>query len=325
LVVGGCYVGGRHNAHPFVKWAGGKGRLLSPISDRFPKAIKDKIDTYVEPFVGGGAIFFHIANNYHIKKRLINDSNKNLISTYVAIRDNCSEVIESLSMLESTYLELDQSERNKMYYSERFEYNSLSLKDTKEISKVAAKLIFLNKTCYNGLYRSNRNGGFNVPHGKHDSYCICDEENLKKVSKVLKGVIITNLDFIDLFKSLHESESDSLIYVDPPYTVAHNNNGFVEYNENIFSYDNQKELARELSCMADENNRIIVSNAVHDNIYNLYHNEAGFFCDPIFRKCVIGSEKKSRILTSEYIFTSYPKDEYLVKEFDLRGNNWDNN
>ena len=314
-----CQPTGDHYARPFVKWAGGKGRLISQINSRLPKTINDDVDTYVEPFVGGGAIFFHISNNYKIKNRIINDSNKNLIISYISIRDNCEELIASLSELEKRYLSASLENKENIYYKERNIYNSLSKKNNADKIDIASKFIFLNKTCYNGLYRSNKNGDFNVPHGSHSSYSICDKRNLRNVSKNLLDVKITNLDFLDFFNNIEKSKL--LMYVDPPYTVAHNNNGFIEYNEKIFSFDNQKELSKQLSSIAQKNNKIIVSNAVHTNIYHLYHDEAGFICDIAYRASVIGSERKSRIQTSEYIFTSYPKTEYRLKEVDLFGNN----
>ena len=176
-------------AKPFVKWAGGKTQLLDEIDARLPhKEIESgQIDTYIEPFVGGGAAFFYIAQKYrHLKHFVLMDINEDLVNCYNTVKNNVTSIIAELRKLEHRYLRRDESGRSEMYYLIRTEFNS---------DRSPAKLIFLNKTCFNGLYRVNRNNGFNVPFGNYKNPNICDEENLMAASTILQDAEIIAADF----------------------------------------------------------------------------------------------------------------------------------
>lgn len=226
------------DVYPFIKWVGGKRQLL-PIFDKiFPKELKTgKIDTYVEPFVGGGAVLFHVLSKYRVKKAYIMDINCNLINVYRRVRDNLNELLEILFALEKEYNKCTDEEcRRKLYYHVRNEYNTGKDLDVKR----AAYFIFLNKTCYNGLYRVNKKGHFNVPFGRYSNVKICDEENLSAASKLLQKVEIICADYKESFAYISE---DSFVYFDPPYRPLSKTSNFTSYTEEGFDDNKQIELS----------------------------------------------------------------------------------
>jgi DNA adenine methylase len=176
-------------ARPFLKWAGGKTQLLDEIDARLPKKEIEtgQIDTYIEPFVGGGAVFFHVAQKYpQLGRFLLFDINEDLVNCYNAIKNEHKMLIGELRRLERRYLRADKTGRKELFYRIRDEFNR---------DRSSAKLIFLNKTCYNGLYRVNRSNEFNVPFGGYKNPTICDEENLKAASIVLQNAEVVTADF----------------------------------------------------------------------------------------------------------------------------------
>ena len=176
-------------AKPFIKWAGGKSQLLSEIDNAIPDGFKQSDFIYIEPFVGGGAVLFWILQKYpNIKKAVIHDINTDLINSYRALKENVEDVIEVLSQLEKKYYSLvDKLERKKeYYYSKRYLFNS----GKSELTIQTALFIFLNRTCFNGLYRVNRKNEFNVPIGSYKKPMICDEDNLRAVSNILQKAVI---------------------------------------------------------------------------------------------------------------------------------------
>jgi DNA adenine methylase len=164
-------------AKPFLKWAGGKGQLIDDIDRRLPHDLKSgKIKTYIEPFIGGGAVFFHIAQKYEaLKKYILMDINQDLVACYNHIKYKVEALIDELKYLEEQYFSAEAEERNDLFLKVRIEFNH-EKEDT--TPKRSAKLIFLNRTCFNGLYRVNRKGDFNVPFGKYSKPAICSEHNL---------------------------------------------------------------------------------------------------------------------------------------------------
>ena len=164
---------------PFLKWAGGKGQLISDIEAWFPASLEtNEVNTYIEPFVGGGAVFFYIAQKYEsIKHFYLFDINDDLVNCYNAIKNNVESIIRELKTLEDQFLTGDKSARKDFYYDLRNQFNS---------DRNPAKLIFLNKTCYNGLYRVNKKGKFNVPFGDYKKPTICNENNLLNASRLLQ-------------------------------------------------------------------------------------------------------------------------------------------
>ena len=191
-------------ARPFLKWAGGKGQLLNKFQDLYPKQLKDKkIKTFYEPFLGSGAVFFDIAQNYEIESAFLYDINEELILTYKVIQKDVSILIDFLYRYQKNYLKLDKLKRQEFFYDQRTKYNShrFSINYEKYSEKWfprAAQLIFLNRTCFNGLYRVNSKGEFNSPAGDYDNPTICDKSNLVAVSKVLEIAETKKADFKEI-------------------------------------------------------------------------------------------------------------------------------
>lgn len=225
-------------AKPFLKWAGGKTQLIDEISGILPEFVYNEQFTYIEPFVGSGAFLFWMINNFsNIKKAVINDINEDLINTYKAIKTNPNELILFLLALQCEYHALEGNDRAKIeyYYSKRELYN----KRIKDNIEQAALFIFLNRTCFNGLYRVNRNNEFNVPIGSYKYPTICDAENILTVSKALQKVIILCGDFEE---TLTYAESNTIFYLDPPYKPLNETSNFNSYVKEEFSDSEQIRL-----------------------------------------------------------------------------------
>lgn len=229
---------------PFLKWAGGKRWLTKNHSYLFPEAI----EKYIEPFAGSAAVLFHLQP----KEALLADTNKELIHAYIALKQNWEEVYH--------FLEIHQKSHNKEYY-----YKMRS-SDPTNMFENAAKFIYLNRTCWNGLYRVNLKGKFNVPIGSKTNVFL-PTDKFKEISDFLQNVTLKVQDFeltIDMAKH------DDCIFIDPPYTVKHNLNGFVKYNETIFSWDDQIRLNKAIKRAAQRGAKIILTNANHESIKCLY-------------------------------------------------------
>jgi len=207
-------------ARPLLKWAGGKRQLLESIRRRLP----DEIDTYFEPFVGGGAVFFALRLEGRFKKAVLSDQNEELISTYRAVRDNVDGVIQVL---------------RKMPHSEERYYQVRESRPRLLVTR-AARMIYLNRTGYNGLYRVNRAGKFNVPFGRYTRPKICDEERLHEVSIALKGV---RLEVADFAKVVRRSKPGDAVYFDPPYVPVSPTARFAEYHQSAFGDAEHQRLA----------------------------------------------------------------------------------
>lgn len=229
--------GKTYNPKPFVKWAGGKTQLLNDIEKRLPKdfARYDSI-TYVEPFVGGGATLFYLLNKYpNIKHAVINDINPKLITTYRVIKYSPYELIEELSLLQERYISLEHKERTEMFLEARKKFNEELLADI----QTASLFIFLNRTCFNGLYRENSKGKFNVPHGKYSNPLICDINTILADSEVLQRVEILCGDFSNTLKY---AGNKTLFYFDPPYKPLSDTSSFNSYVKEAFDDKEQVRL-----------------------------------------------------------------------------------
>ena len=259
------------NTHPFVKWAGGKGQLLDVLKTNLPDGIGTTITKYAEPFIGGGALFFALLNEYSFDEVYINDNNKELINAYLTIKDNCELLLNELQILQKSYEKLDINEQQVFYYTQRDKFNELSLDESTSIVK-AALFIFLNKTCFNGLYRVNKSGKFNVPAGKYKNPLICDKENLMNISKRLQNVIMRSCDYHDV-----ESFADerTLVYFDPPYRPLTITSSFTSYTENQFNDDDQIELAKFYKTLSNKGVKVLLSNSDPHNV----NYEDNFFDD----------------------------------------------
>jgi DNA adenine methylase len=232
---------------PFLKWLGGKRQLLPEYEKRFPDEIlKNKsIKRYVEPFVGAGALFFFLTRNYDLKESYLFDINPELTMAYTIIKDHHKDVLEKLRELEDNYLTKRFIGRKRYYYHLRKRYNhQLKGFDFYNFNEGwierTSLLIFLNKTCFNGLFRFNKKGEFNVPTGRYEKPHICDERNIIAVNKALKNTQIINADF-----SVSENfiEKDSLVYLDPPYRPLNKTSRFTSYTKNVFTDADQQRLA----------------------------------------------------------------------------------
>lgn len=243
---------------PFVKWAGGKSRLTSVIEKHIPK----NFSNYFEPFLGGGALFFHIKNNRHSMENFtsyLSDSNLELINAYNIIRKNPHKLIDLLREFEKNY-----------YSNPREFYYELRENNTLDKFFLAARFITLNKTCYNGLYRVNKNGLFNVPFGNYIKPKICDEENLLNINEILKksNTIIQLGDFEDIL--LKNAKSNDFIYLDPPYHPIDKTSNFTSYTNNGFNIEQQKRLSCVFHILDRKGCKILQSNSDTEIIRELY-------------------------------------------------------
>lgn len=254
----------------FLKWAGGKRRLIKVLDACLPPDFETQQNiTYVEPFVGGGAMLFHMLDKYaNIKRVIINDINKYLIEVYHAVKTNPNTIIKELKKLNDSYISLDSESRAKFYYNIRSEYNKRLIQgnineiDTRRVSL----FLFLNKTCFNGLYRVNRNGEFNVPHGRYVRPKIYDEDAIKKCSKLLKRVEILNGDFEGVLKYI-KNDKRIFMYLDPPYRpIASGESMFTSYDSSGFGDEDQKRVKRVCDIIINQKGNIMVSNS--DSISN---------------------------------------------------------
>ena len=225
-------------AKPFLKWAGGKTQLISEIEKTLPHSVVNKGFTYIEPFVGSGAVLFFMLNNYpKLKKAVINDINKDLINTYKTIKANPKELISVLNTLQEEYYSSENLYDNKKeyYYQKRELFNERKQEQTIH----SALFIFLNRTCFNGLYRVNRKNEFNVPIGSYKKPVICDKANLLAVSDSLQKVELLCGDFEQTIKY---TKGNSLFYFDPPYKPLSETSNFNSYAKDEFNDDEQVRL-----------------------------------------------------------------------------------
>jgi len=234
-------------ARPFLKWAGGKTQLLVELGKRLPNNIKHKrsIGRYVEPFVGGGAMFFFLKSKYQIEESFLFDVNSELIMAYQVLQNDYQKLIECLKLLKEDHLDRSLESRRKNYYKIRKAYNQqkghLDYQNyDEEWIERTAHFIFLNKTCYNGLFRLNSKGEFNVPFGRYENPSIYDEENLSLVHDALKNTKLLSLDFRDVREFI---EKETFVYLDPPYRPINHTSHFTSYSQGGFTDDDQKELA----------------------------------------------------------------------------------
>lgn len=262
---------------PFLKWAGGKGQLLSEIKKYYPFE-SEKIGKYAEPFVGGGAVLFDILSKYDLKAVYISDINAELINAYRVIRDNIDALISALAGMQNEFITMDAANRKVYYLARRERFNDLKVNGDKTVnSEKAALLIFLNKTCFNGLFRVNKKGLFNVPMGSYKNPLICDEDNLRAVSEKLRKVTIVCGDYRE---SADFIDQDTFVYFDPPYRPITDTANFTAYTENLFNDEEQIELAEFVNNMHRKGAKIVISNSdpkntdaednFFDNIYSAH-------------------------------------------------------
>lgn len=249
---------------PILKWAGGKAQLLPVISHAYPNGLGKTIKRYAEPFVGGGAVLFDILSKYELDEIYISDVNAELINMYIMVRDHVDELISILNTYQNDYLVMDSNGRQKYYYEKRNEFNRLiESNKSKTGVKSAALFIFLNRTCFNGLYRANRKGLFNVPTGNYANPLICNEENIRAVSSALAGVQIVCDDYAASGAFIDDR---TLVYLDPPYRPLKGRASFISYTETEFDESCQRELAGFIEAIDARGAYIILSNSDPKNV-----------------------------------------------------------
>ena len=268
--------------NPFVRWAGGKTWLTSHIPDIIGNI---HIEHYHEPFLGGGAIFFSLD---HRKKSYLSDMNPQLINTYLQVRDNPHAVIASLEQYRNTEEE---------YYNVR---NAFSQDNTIEN---AARFIFLNQTSYNGIFRVSKSGKYNVPYGYRENWNY-DANRILLASQKLQN---TRISYGDFEINKYRIKEHDLVFLDPPYTVSHNNNGFIEYNQNLFSLNDQKRLRNFIDYIKSRNAYYILTNAAHETIRDIFFIPTDRILE-LNRKSLIGGKNATRAEVSEFVFTNIPEE-----------------
>lgn len=260
------------NNKPLIRWAGGKRLLLKHILPHTPTSF----NRYYEPFVGGGALFFALQpENAHLS-----DSNEELINCYMQIRDHPENVIDLLSPLKNT---------REAYYAVRES-------EPQDAIDRAVRFLYLMKLAFNGIHRVNAQGHFNVPYGRSKNALICDANHIRRISALLSSAHLSHGDFE---MAVSGAQKGDFVYFDPPYTVAHSNNGFIEYNANIFSWEDQLRLVTIAQKLAERGCKVLISNADHASIHALY----GYFqSEYITRTSTIAALDKHRQRTTECLF-----------------------
>ena len=276
-------------ARPFVKWVGGKTQLLDDIKKTLPRDLSRRNDmTYVEPFVGGGAVLFWILQEYpNITRAVINDINAELICTYRVIKHDVENLIFELNRLQNEYLPLNEVDRKKYFLAQRERFNE---RETSEV-EIAALFIFLNRTCFNGLYRVNSKGKFNVPHGRYANPKICDKETLRADSAVLQRVEILCGDFAQTSKYAHDNV---LFYFDPPYRPLTDTSAFTSYAKEGFDDAEQIRLRDFCDLIAKQKSLFVASNSDPLNV----DNEDVFF-DHLYKMFSIKRVSAARMINSK--------------------------
>jgi len=239
---------------PFVKWAGGKRQLIPILNENLPETF----GTYFEPFLGGGALLFHMLTERQSQKCSISDLNSDLVLSYTTIRDRVEDLITSLKNHEKNY----QKDSKSYYYSIR-ESNPRS-----QIEKTS-RLIFLNRTCFNGLYRVNSKGKFNVPLGKYSNPNIVNEDNLRSVSHILQSSKVS-INCRDFEAVLRDAKKDDLVYFDPPYQPVSDTANFTSYTNKDFTYDDLSRLAELCMDLDSKGCRVLLSNSNSKEVADMF-------------------------------------------------------
>lgn len=296
-----------HQPKPILKWAGGKTQLINEIYQSFPSEFGKSITKYAEPFVGGGALLFDVLSKYELNEVYISDVNGELINMYLMVRDHVNEIIELLHQYSDTFLPLMDFERREYYYQKRDEFNKLiELGQSKNGIESAALFIFLNRTCFNGLYRANKKGLFNVPMGVYKNPMICNADNLREVSAALKDVNIVCGDYQE---SISFIDHNTLVYLDPPYRPLKGRESFISYTEKEFDDNAQIELAKYIDLISAKGAYVIMSNSdpknvdESDNFFEDLYSK--YEINRIYAKRIINSKANSRGAISELLIRNF--------------------
>ncbi|MER3492173.1 MAG: modification methylase [Mastigocladus sp. ERB_26_2] len=297
---------------PFLKWAGGKGQLLEQIEKFLPDELgSGSIKRYIEPFIGGGALFLYIANTYEIEEFVISDINSELVIVYKTIQKNVEKLIETLQEIQKKYLSLDNDERNLYFYQIRSQFNwrrhQINFQFySQEWIERTAQIIFLNRTCFNGLFRVNSKGDFNVPVGRYKDPTICDPDNLRVVAQILQKTQILHGDFTQCEELV---DNKTLVYFDPPYRPISQTANFTSYSQ--YSFDDAEQLRlRDFFRVLDKKGaKLILSNSdpknedLNDNFFELAYK--GYRIERLKAKRNINSNASKRQQINELLIMNY--------------------
>jgi len=292
-------------AKPFIKWVGGKGQLIEQLEAMLP-ADFDNWDnaTYIEPFVGGGAMLYYMLQQHpNIKRAVINDINSDLITCYKTVRDNVEQLISALHEIQEQYYTLqDMEAKREMFIAVRERYNEKNLDPIENTTK----FFFLNRTCFNGLYRVNKKGLFNVPFGKYMQPQICDAETLRADSDLLKRVIILEGDFEN---TLNYAQEKSLFYFDPPYRPLSDTSSFNDYTKEAFNDDSQVRLKIFCDQVVAAGHCFMLSNSdckgknETDNFFDVLY--ADYYIDRVLASRNVNANGAKRGKISELLIHNY--------------------
>ncbi|MBC8310911.1 MAG: Dam family site-specific DNA-(adenine-N6)-methyltransferase [Candidatus Marinimicrobia bacterium] len=300
-------------AKPFLKWAGGKSQLLNQFKEFYPPELKSgKIKKYFEPFLGGGAVFLNIAQKYKIEEAYLTDINQELVISYNVIKKNPDLLLEFLDSYSKHYYQLSMDKRNTYFYEIRDHYN-LSRFDinydrfSENWIRRTAQMIFLNKTCFNGLFRVNKSGGFNVPFGKYKNPKIFDIENIYSLSNVLQIAKISHGEFYSTEKIIDEN---SFVYFDPPYRPISKTASFTSYAKNGFNDENQIQLGKYFSKLNKcKNAKLMLSNSdpTNENPDDHFFDELykNFHQNKVYANRMINCNGNNRGRITELLITNF--------------------
>ncbi|MFP4497569.1 MAG: DNA adenine methylase [Vulcanimicrobiota bacterium] len=297
---------------PFLKWAGGKTQILNEYEKFFPRQLKEgKIGQYFEPFIGGGAVFFYVATRFEIKKAYLSDINRELVLTYRVVQKDVNKLLEILEDLKEKHYSLDEDNRKAFYYKNREKYNEGS--ETVSFQKYnqawiyrAALMIYLNKTCYNGLYRVNKKGKFNVPFGSYKQPSILDRDNLIQASELLQNCQINCCNYDKIINTV---KPGSLVYFDPPYRPLNSTSRFTAYSQHAFNDEQQMKLASFFKELDRKSVFLMLSNSDPKN-----HDKKDEFFDKLYQgyhinripaKRMINSSPEKRGEINELLITNF--------------------
>ena len=299
-------------ARPFLKWAGGKTQLLPEFAARFPPELcRGDIQRYIEPFVGGGAVYFMVTGSYPVQECMIWDANPDLVTAFGVVKRDPEGLIRKLRELECRYRSLGEEERKAFYYHIRDRFNRLRRKghsgsDDPRAVRVTAALIFLNRTCYNGLYRVNSRGGFNVPFGKYRNPRILDEAGLRAASAALEKTGVHLGDFTECAPFVDDT---TFVYLDPPYRPLSRTSSFTSYASGGFGDEDQRRLARFFRKLDRRGALLMLSNSdpfsqdTQDPFFDeLYR---GYSIERVPARRAINSVGQGRGRITELVITNY--------------------
>jgi len=298
-------------ARPFLKWAGGKTQLIDVIQSSLPNEVTNQNFTYIEPFVGSGAVLFWMLRTFpNMERAVINDINEDLINTYRVIATQPNELITVLQEFQNEYHSLTDSTEMKKeyYYAKRTQYNLRNLNSTNQ----AALFIFLNRTCFNGLYRVNRNNLFNVPIGSYKNPTICDKENILSVSEALQRVELLCGDYQN---TLEHTDENTFFYFDPPYKPLTNTSSFNSYAMDEFNDNEQVRLrnfCQELDFLGHNwmlSNSDVKGNDPNNNFFDELYTD--YFISRVEAKRSINANPSKRGKLNELLITNYATEQAL--------------